>query len=246
MVTEQQAAWVARVLGFKSAAPSDDALEREDLTSRLKIVNEDMRQWGVMQELAGPLRAAVEAVKAGDPKAGQLLDVLERQIAEAAKRKRVGDAVQTANKAAVSATVGVVAFAKMRLQLQAARSSYEEARANLHAACSGLVKTNDFVNDPRSSDPGTLSAIAAIGDTVPDIEPFSALVDDAIDEMRQTTDPTQRAAAQAGAIKALGDYRRHVEAEPLLTRMQSTAAGTFPIRDVLVGALATLESALQG
>jgi len=243
MASLEQDDWVARVLGV-SLSPSP-LFDPSVLRERLQAISVDMKLHGLESQISTAWRTATDAVETGAENAPELVDQLEDRVAEASRQKRMADVLETASKATVNASVSVVAFAKMRLKLQAARTSYELARANLHTACATLVTTPDFVTDPRSTSPGTLSAIATIADTVPDIASLTNDVDDAIDAMREASDPGVRQKSRDTALKALATYRSEIEAVPLLARMQNTAGGAYPIRDALVSALGELETALS-
>ncbi|HET6605947.1 MAG TPA: hypothetical protein VFG62_04725 [Rhodopila sp.] len=225
-------------------APENDRNEERvrDFSARLRIINQDMRTYGLLNALADPLRTAIEATKTGSPEAEALLNDLERRIAEAAGQQRLGDVQETVRKASVSARTGVVALGKARLGLAWARSTYATVRQTLEAACEQTRLS--MVGDGIAEDPETIAAVKAIGARLPDIAAMSADVEDALDTMIGTADPGARDTARKQAIAAIGTYRQAVDAEPILTRMQNTPAGAFEIRDALVAALDQLEQAL--
>jgi hypothetical protein len=222
--------------------PEHDQDRMQDFSARFLIINQDMRSYGLLKTLADPLRTAIEAAKSGSPQADALLSDLERQIAEAAGRQRLEGVQDTVKKASVSARTGVVALGKARLQLASARSTYATVRQTLEAACEQTRLS--MVGDGIAEHPETITKVKEIGARVPNIEAMSADVENALDAMIGTADPDARDTARKLAITAIGTYRTAVDAEPILTRMQNTPAGTFQIRDALVGALDNLEHAL--
>jgi hypothetical protein len=222
--------------------PDHEHDQMRDFSARFLIINQDMRSYGLLKTLADPLRTAIEAAKSGSPQADALLSDLERQIAEAAGRQRLEGIQDTVKKASVSARTGVVALGKARLQLASARGTYATVRQTLEAACEQTRLS--MVGDGIAEDPETIAKVKDIGARVPNIEAMSADVENALDTMIGTADPNARDTARKLAIAAIGTYRTAVDAEPILTRMQNTPAGTFQIRDALVGALDNLEHAL--
>ena len=228
MVTEAQRAWVAQVLGW---APDSDAAASDtaDLAARLRIVREDLMLHGAAQELGAALREAVEAVEAKDSRAAALVDALESRIAQYAGAKRVNEAKRT------------IATAKLQAQLEELRLGYAEAIENLQAAWDALLETEDFVEDERSSDPGTLTAIAGIGERVPSIEALASDIEAAIDALASTGDSAPLKAAQ----QATAAFRARIDAEPLLTELENTEAGSFPIHSKIVAVLDDLTNALR-
>jgi hypothetical protein len=243
MATEQQNAWVLRVLGVEVPnGEANNATHMQDLTARLRIIDKDIGQLGLGQKLAGPLREAAVAAKRNQLDADMLLSALEEQIAKEAAAKRMEQVRETIKNASVSARTGVVALGKARLQLATARSTYATVRQTLEVACEQTRLS--MVGDGIAEDPETIAAVKAIGARVPDIEPMSADVENALDTMIGTADPGARDTARKQAIAAIGTYRQAVDAQPVLAQMQNTPAGTFQIRDALVSALDNLQQAL--
>jgi len=179
---------------------------------------------GAAQELGAALREAVEAVQAEDPRAAALVDALESRIAQYAGAKRVNEAERT------------IAAAKLQAQLEELRLGYAEAIENLQAAWDALLETEDFVEDERSSDQKTLTAIAAIGERVPSIDALASDIEVAI---------TGDSAPLKAALQAAAAFRAGIDAEPLLTELENTEAGSFPIHSKIVAVLDDLTNALR-
>lgn len=245
MATDAQRAWVASFLRVQVAGPETDGNGAHDeRLSRLEVARDDIGLNGLQKTLGAQLAEAEKAVQEGSPTADKLLDKLEASLAEAARQKRQQGVIDTIAKASVSASATVVSFAKARLKLQAARSAHAQARDNLRASCEALLKTGTFVTDPRSASPETRARVSGIGDAVPDIDGLASELDDALDRMRDATDPQARKSLRTDSLKAIGDYRRELDDDPLLTRMQDTDGGKFAIKDAITTALDELEDAL--
>lgn len=244
-------AWVSRVLGLDVRASGGEkpgeaaAAAFADLVERLRTVREDLALHGLAEQLTGQLRAAIGAVQARAPRAEDLLDALEQEIAASVKAKRTGEAERTIADSAVSKRAGVVGFAKARLRLNAARSACTTASSNLEMACSALLETPDFADDPRSSDPATLAVVSTIGSRVPPIDVVADEVEDAIDNMVSATDPGALQKLAEAALQAISRYRSEIDAEPLLTEMEQTDAGSFAIHGAIISALDELAASLR-
>ncbi len=244
--------WLIRVLGFTfaentGAAPhgEDDAtLSRGELTQRLQIINQDARDSGAVGALQDALRAAAIAVKVNANNAVDLLEILEERLAEFARSKRMAEVEDTVKSATVSAKAGLVGLAKMRLKLQAARSGYDMAVSNLETSRDALLKHPQFANDPRSKDPEFLKNAAAVAERVPNIETAANEVQQALDNMTNAADPGARQALAQQAVASIEKYRAKLT-DPILTVMEKTPAGSFPILSVLSSALDDLAQALR-
>ncbi len=235
--------WLIRALGFRFTEDGG-ALSRTDLMERLQILNEDARAHDARDALAEPLKAAAIAVKANADNAVELLEILEQRFAELARSKRMAEVNQTAKNATISAKAGLVGLAKMRLKLQAARSSYDMAVSNLETSRDALLNHPDFANDPRSKDPEFLKNAAAVAERVPDIEVVANEVKEVLDDMTNAVDLEARTALAQQAVASIGTYRAKLT-DPILTVMENTPAGSFPILSVLSGALDDLANALR-
>jgi hypothetical protein len=231
-------AWVSRVLGITVRSPDLQAI----FAARLATVREDMLRYNAAAELSGPLRDAAVAARAGDPSAANLIDKLENRIAELAALRRAGDGGIAPS---TPGGLGPAAFAKLRLLLQQVRGEYEDAIDNLKAACEALLETDAFIDDPRSSDPATLSAIAGLDSRVPPVGPLADQVNDALDRMMNMQDPVARMAEARAAIAAITAFRVRIDGDPLLTEMENTDAGSFQIRGKMVAVLDDLVAALS-
>lgn len=207
MASNEQRAWMADVFGLK-LSEADERQRIADFTERLNIVLADVKLYGLTDTLAGPVREAAEATKARSPDAERLLDALEQQIAQAATRKRTEGAQKEVEKSRISAKTGVVAFGRARIELAMARGAYGSARTNLEAACSQLLQTGAFINDPMSKDPDALAAVAAVGEQVPSIDGLSAEVE------RNSTRSSARPTSRSGATRASGRSRQYGNIAP--------------------------------
>jgi len=241
--------WVIRVLGIdpaKNVSPTEDggALSRTDLMERLQIINEDARSNGARDALREPLRAAAVAVQTNAPNAVELLEILEQRVAELARSRRMAEVKETAKNATISAKAGLVELAKMRLKLQAARSGYDMAVSNLETSRDALMTRQEFANDPRSKDPEFLKNAAAVAERVPDIEVVANDVQRALDDMTNAVGQEARKALAQQAVASIEKYQAELT-DPILTVMEKTPAGSFPILSVLSGALDDLASALR-
>ena len=183
-------------------------------------------------------------MKANADNAVELLEILEQRFAELARSKRMAEVNQTAKDATVSARAGLVGLAKMRLKLQAARSSYDTAVANLELSRDALLNNPQFANDPRSKDPEFLKNAAAVAERVPDIETVANDVKQALDDMTNAVAPEARKSLAQQAVESIEKYQAELT-DPILSVMENTPAGSFPILGVLSGALGDLADALR-
>ncbi len=217
-----------------------------DLTDRLVHLRDAATQLKLGPDFMHGLAAAVQAVRAGAAGAAEMVDALERELAEQAGNQRRDAAAATIRAAAEGKRGGVVAFAKLRLSVSAAVSAYRSARANLAAAWQALLLTEDFRDDPRSSDGETEQLVAGVGAHVPDITPMADAVNDALDAMSESTDPAARRGHADAARQAIAAYRQSLAGEEMLGFMETTAAGSFAIQSLLDTALKNLEAAIGG
>lgn len=235
--------WLLRVLGFD--LPEDSgALSRAELMDRLQIINQDARANNLRDALQEPLRAAAVAVQANADTAVALLEILEQRIAELARDKRMAEVQDTVKNATISAKAGLVGLANMRLKLQAARAGYDTAVANLEQSRDALLKDPVFAADPRSTDPEFLTNASAVAERVPDIGGVANDVQKVLDDMISATDPAARLTLAQQAVAEIERYRAELT-DPILTVMEKTPAGSFPILSVLAGALDDLADALR-
>ena len=116
----------------------------------------------------------------------------------------------------------------------------------LQAACEALIETDAFAGDPRSRDPATFAAIAALGGRVPPVAELTGDLSDTLDRMVSAATPGDRAREQQNALKAVGTYRARIDAVPLLREMERSPAGTFTIHGAMVAALDELATGLRG
>lgn len=247
MATAAQNAWMRRVLGLEVQADESAAASADALIVRMRAVRDDAALQGAAPDFAQGLRAVGVALKAGDVgQAAQLLDELEQRLAQSASARRAKEAAQTIAASQTASGMGVVEFAKLRLRLATARGAFLEAVGTLKTSFEALLETDDFVDDPRSGDPQTLAAIAALDKKVPSFPDLAAEVEDAIDGMASSADPAQRSAHAQAALQAIERFKAQVRADPLLTEMEHTDAGDFPIVAPMVEALDGVADALRG
>lgn len=239
MATAAQDVWVLRVLGL------DTGVSAADLGGRLGIIRDDMLRLGAGGELSGLLREAAVAVKAGAAGAAALVEALEDRLAAFASSQRAAEAAATVA-AAVNGSLSPLALAKIRLTLGSTRSRVEGAIETLQAACESLLESGSFATDPRSHDPATFAAIAALGQRVPPVADLAGDLSDTLDRMVSATDPDARKREQQNALKAVGAYRARIDSVPLLREMESSPAGTFAIHGAMVAALDELSTGLRG
>jgi hypothetical protein len=230
---------------LETPAAEQVAAQAQIMQARLQAVREDAAGLGAAAALSDALREAAAAVQANAPDADTLLDALEQRLAALAGERRAAGAAETVAASRTEGGVGVVEFAKMRLELEAARGKFEVAIDSLKSAFEALLETEDFVDDPRSSEPETLARIDTLEQRLPSFPELAERVDDAIDNMANATDPKQRKQHGDAALKAIAAYRARIDAEPMLTEMESTDAGSFPIHSAMVEALERIESALR-
>jgi hypothetical protein len=166
-------------------------------------------------------------------------------MAALAREQRTAAAAETVAASRTEGGVGVVEFAKMRLELEKAHARFDEAIDNLKGAFEALLESDDFRDDPRSTDPETLARIDTLEQRLPSFPELSARIDDAIDDMANATDPKLRKRYGDEALKAIAAFRAQIDKEPMLTEMESTDAGSFPIHSTMVAALERIESALR-
>lgn len=221
-------------------APGDARM----MLGRLQAVRDDAIRMGVAPQVAEALRDAATALKANDPKASALLDALEQRVAEIARAQRVSEAEKTIAGSQTEGGVGVVEFAKIRLAMQDARSTFEGAFDSLKSSFEALLETEDFVDDPRSSDPATLAAIDTLEQRLPSFPELAEKVDGALDDMMSAADPQVRKKHSDAALKAIADFRKRIDAEEILTEMESTEAGKFAIHSAMVASLDRMTEAL--
>jgi hypothetical protein len=245
MATAQQDAWMRRVLGAELAASEPAALDLQELSARLRAVRDDAALHGAATAFAADLRDAIGLLRDGDPKVVALVEALEQRVTEVARQARSRAAADTVAAGKTAGGAGVVEFAKLRLRLAMARGAFEEAVGNLKASFEALLETEDFVDDPRSRDPVTRAAIAGIDKKLPSFPDLANEVGDAIDRIAGSADPAQRSRHAQAALKAIERFKAEVRADPLLTEMESTDAGDFPIVATMVEALDGVAAALR-
>jgi hypothetical protein len=236
-------AWVARVLGIKLPEAPATTLTAKDYAQRLQLINADAKSLGILVSITTQLRDAGDAVRAASPDAPTLLAELERRVASLAARARAASVAQQSDAAVAASRSGLVNFAKARLALQAARYTSDTARSNLQAAWTALLKTPSMQADERSHGPEVLQAVDAVGGRVPDISDVAAEVQDALDEMMNTPTAELRAQRAKAARDAIAAYRGSLT-DPILTVMENSPAGSFPIHSALVTALDNLAAAI--
>lgn len=249
MATKEKDDWLQRVLGVSqptgNVPPTIDPARKKELTARLVSVRDDAKVQGVLADLAGALREAGTAVQGGDPEAEQQVDALETRLAELVRAKRVQQAQQTIGESAPPGG-SVVDLAKARLRLDAARAAFDEAIEDLKAAWLALLASEDFVDDPRSTEPATLAAIADLDKTMPSFGDTGQRVEDALDRMANAADASAREAEAREALREIGELKKRIRAEPMLSAMEHTDAGSFAIAGRMVEALDAVASELQG
>jgi hypothetical protein len=247
--TEAQRAWVTAVLGVPMASPSPVPAAPSSLAenvARLKSLRDEAVLHGVMDGFRDALQQAAIALKAGDAGAIAQIEALESRMAATAAAQRAKEAEAMADRLKTASGMGTVAFNKLRLQLNDARARFFGAVDSLKAACEALIKTEDFLNDPRSSDPATHAAIDALDQRLPSIITLIEGLDDALDLMIQATDPAVRDGHVKQALQAIDAYRLQIDAVPLLTMMEHTEAGDFAIHSAMTAILDELAAALRG
>lgn len=160
-----------------------------------------------------------------------------------ASAERAKQAAATIRESAPRAAGGAVAYAKMRLRWNAAKTSRETAAANLVKVVSGLLNSEDYADEPRLDE--ARAAAATVGDRVPRFGALEEEIDDALDALASAS-PGDRVALQARAVAAIRRYRADLAADPMLKELQDTLVGSYPIVDELDAALHSLQAALAG
>jgi hypothetical protein len=252
MADDAKRDWVIRVLGFTfaentAAAPRDEddaTLSLTDLTERLQIINQDARASGVLGLLQEPLKAAAIGVKANANNAVELLEILEQRLADLAGSQRMTEVKDTAKNATESAKASLDGLAKMHVKLQAARSGFDTAVSNLEMSRDALLKHPQFANDPRSKELEFLKNADGVAERVPDIEIVASDVQKLLDDMATAADLQARQALAQQAVTIVKKYRSELT-DPILTVMEKTPGGSFPILSLLSGVLDDLADALQ-
>lgn len=249
MATKEKDDWLQRVLGVPqptgNAPTTPDPARRKELTARLLSVRDDAKLHGVLADIAGALREAGTAVQGGGLEAEQKVDALESRLAELVRAQRVQQAQQTIGESAPPGG-SVVDFAKARLRLDAARAAFDEAVEDLKAAWMALLASDDFVDDPRSTEPATLAAIASLGETVPSFGELGQRIEDALDRMANAGEASQREAEAKEALRGIGELKGRIRADAMLNAMEHTDAGSYAIAGKMTEALDDVASALQG
>jgi hypothetical protein len=245
--------WIMRVLGVDVRAARGGGFTGEiiaSLTERLTALNADLQRLGMPADLTADLKRAAEAVKARNPAAFGLVDVLETRVAGTTAQRRREQAGAEIKRAAAGKS-GVVGFAKARLKWDAARNAFYIAGTNLETAARTLLATPAFVADPRSRSPKLEPKLKVIAEKLPDIETLSDALDLALDQIGTAEnslkpDGQSRGDRTATAVKAIDDYLAELAKEPMLKALQSGEAGGLPIVDAIEAALATLRADLAG
>lgn len=251
MATQVQDDWLHRVLGVTGPRPGPgsstppDPGRKKQLTARLLSVRDDAKLGGVLADIAADLRETGIAVQADAPDADERVDALETRLAELMRARRVQQARQTIGESAPPGG-SVVDFAKARLRLDAARGAFDEAVEDLKAAWLALLASDDFVDDPRSTEPATLAAIASLGETVPSFGELGQRIEDTLDRMASASDASQRQAEAQEALRGIGELKGRIRADAMLTAMEHTDAGRYAIAGKMIEALDDVASALQG
>jgi hypothetical protein len=236
-------AWVARVLGIELSDAPATTLTAKDYAQRLQLINADAKSLGILESITTELRDAANAVRTASPDAPTLLAELEKRVVSLARRARDASVAELSDTAVAASRTGLVNFAKARLALQAARYSSDTARSNLQAAWTALLKTPSMQADERSHGPEVLQAVNTVGERVPDISQLAEEVQDALDEMMNAPTAELRAQRAKTARDAIAAYRGSLT-DPILTVMENSPAGSFPIHSALVTALDNLAAAI--
>ena len=237
MATDDQNAWIRRVLGVEATSSFDLAGLRE----RLMSASTDMELYNATDQLSDGVRQAAAALKSQRPDAEALINALEARVAQVASAFRRAEAEQATGKGAVG-TTGVVAFAKMRLRWENARTSFADAVTNVIDGLRALLETDEFQDDPRSREPDTLGLIDALAARLPQIDDIAGAIDDALDSAGNS--PEKRAELITAAAKAIDSYRSKLAEFDELKDYESTEAGKFPSISLIEASLADLKSAL--
>ena len=191
------------------------------------------------------LEKLLDGVAVGAPATTAATAATAETSAQTASQQRAAEAAATIAAQRTAGGVGVVEFAKMRLELTAGRADFDTAIDSLKTSFEMLLESEDFEDDPRSTDPETLMKIDTIGQRLPSFPALADSINDAIDEMASEADPARRLQHSESALKKIADFRSRIDAEPMLTEMQSTDAGSFPIHSAMVVALAKIAGALR-
>lgn len=241
---EGQIAWLGRVLGIQAGAQTAPAPSKKDLTTRLAKLRDAMVEKGALQDFGAELRSVIGAVQGDDPKAPGLVEALEGKVAAFRKASAAEEAAATIRGAGLG-KLGVVAVAKLKLQLRDLESSFELAGGNLEAACRAMLDTEAFKNDPNAKAPETLAAIARISEVVPPVGPVVTEVLLALDDVANAKTPEDKKKGMDRALAALDGYKAKLDAVPILKTMEKSAAGNFAIHSELTGAMAKLAAGLR-
>lgn len=169
----------------------------------------------------------------------------QASAAAPASRQRAAEAAATIAASRTAGGVGVVEFATMRLELDAVRADFDTAISSLKTAFTALLQSEDFVDDPRSADPETLARIATIEQRLPSFQVLADSINDAIDDMSNAADPAQRRQHGEAAVQQIAAFRARIDAEPMLTEMESSDAGSFAIHATMAAALDKIATALR-
>lgn len=249
MATKEKDDWLQRVLGVGVAAPESPAriepAKKKELTARLLSVRDDAKLQGVLADIAGALRDVGTAIQGDVADAEERVDALETRLADLVRARRVQQAQQTIGESAPPGG-SVVDYAKARLRLDAARGAFDEAIEDLKAAWLALLASEDFVDDPRSTEPATLAAIASLHETVPSFGELGQRLEDALDRMANATDASKREAEAQDALRGIAELKGRIRADAMLNAMEHTDAGSHALAGRMIGALDDVASALQG
>jgi hypothetical protein len=244
--TDAQRAWVTVVLGVPRVDAPADPVSKAECIARLKTLRDDVVLYGMMDSFRDALQEAALALKAGDAGVVAKIEALEKRMAAVATAQHAKEAEAMTTRLQTASGMGTVAFNKLRLQLNDARVRFSDTVETLKAACEALIKTEGFLDDPRSFDPATHAAIDALDKRIPSIVTLTGGLEDALDSMIRSADPSVRDGHAKQAVQAIGSFRQAIDAVPLLTMMEHTEAGDYAIYSTMISILDELTAALRG
>ena len=229
---EAKRAWLQRVLGVTlvNASGASDLVGR--LAEATKQVDRAKAEGGpALPTLLNIQANAMRAVQAGDPKAGPLLDLLERELARAATAARTREAEEV--------SAGVVDYAKLLLTWRDAQAKVEE---NLQTLSQAILNHPDLEDD---DDPDEIRELAA---DIPLFAPeFGGELADLLDAARKPG--ADVAALHREALDTIDEYRDALKSVAELRELERLAAlagaGDLGLYRELSGALGALQAQLE-
>jgi hypothetical protein len=244
MPDQKQSDWIRKWLDVAlSTAPA--GISREERIQRLQSLADDAKRLGILDQIAGALRDAAVATRSGGKDAARVVDALEEEAAKAAEASRDKIVAEIADKAIEAASTALSDGAQLESLLVCVQGAYDEAVDNLEAACEAFVQMPDVQDDARTENPELQGAISDVADFVP---PINDLISDlsAIIDALAAAEPGEQERLKAEGLKSIQAYRAEIDEEPILTAMEATPAGSFPIHSAIVQSLDAMAAGLAG